>query len=278
MHSEGYSISEQCRVSEISRQAFYQYQGREISDREIENEKIALEIARIYDEVDGIYGYRQMQLAIYRSIEICYNLKRIYRIMQLMGLKSVTRKKRKIYVKSTPQHIEENKLNRDFTAGQVNEKWLTDVTEFKFGNGQKAYLSAILDLYDNSIIASVMSQTNNNALVFQTLEAAVRANPTAKPLFHSDRGFQYTSYGFAKMLEAQGLEQSMSRESRCIDNGPMEGFWGNLKAERYNLKKQYPDFQALKSDIERYIHFYNNDRPQRRFYGMSPLEYRLLAS
>jgi transposase InsO family protein len=278
LHSEGYSISELCRTSGISRQAVYQYQGREISNREAENEKLALEIARIYDKVEGIYGYRQMQLAVNRSRKSSYSLKRIYRLMHLMGLKSVTRKKRKNYVKSTPQHVAENKLNRDFTASQVNQKWLTDVTEFKFGDGQKAYLSAILDLYDNSIVAYVMGLSNNNSLAYQTLNAAVRANPTAKPLFHSDRGFQYTSYGFAKILEAQGMEQSMSRVSRCIDNGPMEGFWGKLKAERYNLRKHYSNYQDLKNDIEEYIRFYNEERPQRKFGGLSPLEFRLLAA
>lgn len=278
MHSEGYSISELCRTSGISRQAVYQYQGREISNREAENEKIALEIAHIYDKVDGIYGYRQMQLAVNRSLKSGYNLKRIYRLMHLMGIKSVTRKKRRTYVKSTPQHVAENKLNRDFAASQANQKWLTDVTEFKFGSGQKAYLSAILDLYDNSIVSYVMGLSNNNALAYQTLKAAIRANPTAKPLFHSDRGFQYTSYGFAKILEAQGMEQSMSRVSRCIDNGPMEGFWGKLKAERYNLKKHYSNYQDLITDIEEYIRFYNEERPQRKFGGLSPLDFRLLAA
>lgn len=244
----------------------------------MENEQIALEVARIYDKVDGIYGYRQMQLAVNRSLEAHYNPKRIYRLMQLMGLKSVTRKKRKTYVKSTPQHIAENKLNRDFTAGQVNQKWLTDITEFKFGDGQKAYLSAVLDLYDNSIVAYVMGLSNNNELAYQTLKAAIQANPTAKPLFHSDRGFQYTSYGFAKILEAQGMEQSMSRVSRCIDNGPMEGFWGKLKAERYNLKKHYSNYEELKTDTEGFIRFYNEERPQRKFKGLAPLEYRLLVA
>lgn len=278
MHSEGYGISELCRASGISRQAIYQYQAREIPVRETENEGIALEIARIYDAFDGIYGYRQMQLAVNRSFKTGYNLKRIRRLMGLMGLKSVTRKKRKTYMKSTPQQVAENKLNRDFAVGQMNQKWLTDVTEFKFGNGQKAYLSAILDLYDNSIISSVMSLNNNNALAHQTLKAAIQANPTANPLFHSDRGFQYTSYGFAKMLEVQGMEQSMSRVGRCIDNGPMEGFWGKLKAERYNLKKHYPSFHDLKTDIEDYIRFYNMERPQRKFAGLAPLEFRMLAA
>jgi transposase InsO family protein len=106
-----------------------------------------------------------------------------------MGLKSVTRKKRKHYVKCTPQHVAENLLNSEFAAERKNQKWLTDVTELKCGNGNKTYLSAILDLHDNSIVAYVIGKSNNNALVFSTLRAALKANPGVKPLIHSDRGF-----------------------------------------------------------------------------------------
>ena len=91
-----------------------------------------------------------------------YNHKRIYRLMKLTGLKSVIRKKKKRYIKSTPQFVSENILNREFTASKPNEKWVTDVTEFKYGYGKKAYLSAILDLYDNSIVAYVIGHRNDN--------------------------------------------------------------------------------------------------------------------
>lgn len=197
--------------------------------------------------------------------------------MRLMGLKSVTRRKRKKYVKSTPQHIAENLLNREFTAEKKNQKWLTDVTELKYGNSQKAYLSAILDLHDNSIVAYVIGKSNNNALVFSTLRAALEANPEAQPLIHSDRGFQYTSNDFTKILEVHSMTQSMSRVGRCIDNGPMEGFWGRLKAERYNLRKHYESYEELVADIDDYILFYNEERPQRKFSGLTPLEYRMSA-
>lgn len=103
-----------------------------------------------------------MQLAVNRKLQARYNHKRIYRLMRLMGLKSVTRKKRKQYMKSTPQQVAENLLNREFSASRKNQKWLTDVTEFKYGDGQKAYLSAILDLYDNSIVAYVIGRRNDN--------------------------------------------------------------------------------------------------------------------
>lgn len=197
--------------------------------------------------------------------------------MRIMGLKSVIRKKKKRYIKSTPQHIAENILNREFTASKPNEKWVTNVTEFKYGYGKKAYLSAILDLYDNSIVAYVFGHRNDNQLVFKTLGLALETNPGASPIIHSDRGFQYTSYGFKKLLETAGITHSMSRVGRCIDNGPMEAYWGTLKSEKYYLNK-YNTYEELKKDIDEYIHFYNYERLQKRLNSLSPMEYRALAA
>ena len=108
---------------------------------------------------------------------------------------------------------------------------MTDVTEFKLTNGTKAYLSAIIDIFDNSIVSYVLGHSNNNKLVFDTLDIAIEKNPNASPLFHSDRGYQYTSKVFKFKLDKISATQSMSRVGRYIDNGPIEGFWGiiNLK-------------------------------------------------
>jgi len=103
--------------------------------------------------------------------------------MNLAGLKSVTRKKRKNYIKSKPEVTAQNVLNRDFYSNKLNEKWLTDVTEFKYGNGQKAYLSAILDLADRRIVAYVIGHRNNNELVFDTFDKAIQLYPNAKPIW-----------------------------------------------------------------------------------------------
>lgn len=193
--------------------------------------------------------------------------------MVSIKLTSVIRKKRRKYIYSTPQITAENVLSRDFTAGKPNEKWLTDVTEFKLTNGKKAYLSAILDLGDNSIVSHVLSCSNNNKLVFDTLEKAIANNPAAKPLFHSDRGFQYTSRIFKDKLDSINAVQSMSRVGRCIDNGPMEGFWGTLKSEMYYLRK-FSTYEDLEKAIKNYIEFYNTKRLQKKLKGMTPIEYR----
>lgn len=227
----------------------------------------------LYTEVQGIYGYRRMTMNINKSLDKQYNHKRIYRLMKSVNMKSVIRKKKKNYVPSTPQITAENILNREFHADKPNQKWLTDVTEFKLTDGKKAYLSAILDLGDKSIVSYVLGRSNNNQLVFETFDLAVAANPSAKPLFHSDRGFQYTNRQFKNKLDNIGATQSMSRVSRCIDNGPMEGFWGIIKSEMYYLQK-FHTYEELKQAVDKYIEFYNMRRLQKNLKGLTPIDYR----
>lgn len=230
-------------------------------------------IKAAYQERNGILGYRQMTIKLNREHNLNVNHKRIYRLMRILTLKSVCRRKRKNYVQSIPEITAENILNRDFSANQFGEKWLTDVTEMKHGLDKKAYLSAIFDLGDNSIVAFVLGHSNNNDLVFKTFDIAHKEHPDATPIFHSDRGFQYTSKFFQKKLVAAGMTQSMSRVARCIDNGPMEAFWGMLKSEMYYLKK-FNSYEELESAVIEYIDYYNNHRYQKRLNCMTPIEYR----
>lgn len=146
-------------------------------------------------------------------------------------------------------------------------------SEFKLTNGSKAYLSAILDIGDNSIISYVIGKSNNNKLVFDTLDKAIEANPTATPLFHSNLGFQYTSKTFKHKLNEINAILSMSRVGRYIDNGPMEPFWGTLKSEMYYLRK-FSTFEELEQAIDEYIKFYNIKKLQKKLKGMTPIEYR----
>lgn len=124
-----------------------------------------------------------MTIKLNRENDFHVNQKRIYRLMQILGLKSVCRRKRKNYIKSTPQVTAENVLNRKFAAETFGEKWLTDVTEMKYGASSKAYLSAILDLGDKSIVSFVIGHSNNNALVFETFDLAHKQHPDANRFF-----------------------------------------------------------------------------------------------
>lgn len=248
------------------------------------NRIISVLILEYYEESNGVLGYRQMTITLNREkqeeIGQKINVKRVRRIMRIHGLKSIIRRKRPEYIRSTPEVTAENKLNRDFKASRPFEKWLTDVTEFKYYVGpevKKLYLSAILDLYDRRIIAYKIGDSNNNALVFDTLDAAVSLYPEAKPIFHSDRGFQYTNKIFHQKLTDAGMIQSMSRVGRCLDNAPMEGWWGILKSEMYYLRK-FTDRDMLASAIGDYIHYYNTHRYQKRLNCMTPCEFFAAAS
>lgn len=133
----------------------------------------------------------------------------------------------------------------------------------------KIYLSAILDLYDRRIVSYVISDHNDNPIVFDTFKATVKAHPDAHQLFHSDRGFQYTNQTFHHMLEEAGMTQSMSRVAHCIDNGPMEGFWGILKREKY-YGSRFTSKQEFVRMIRDYIYYYNTQRVQRNLGVVTP--------
>jgi transposase InsO family protein len=126
-------------------------------------------------------------------------------------------------------------------------------------------------LYDRRIVSYIIRDSNNNALVFDTFDAAIDANPGVHPIFHSDRGFQYTNRTFHAKLEAVGMTQSMSRVAKCIDNGPMEGFWGIIKRERY-YGRRFTSRDSIVEMIEEYIDYYNNKRLQRNLGVLTPIE------
>ena len=219
-----------CKQPEISGAAYYKWLHREVPYEEPENIRLA-ELIKEYDErFCHIPGYRRMTSRISHFNHTCCSRNRVHRIMKKPDIHSVIRKKKKKYIYSNPDETAENILQRDFYAAAPNQKRAADVTEFKGpGEKKKLYLSAIIDLYDKYPAAYAVSAGNDNRLVFKTFYKAIAANPDAKPVFHSDRGFQYTSKAFRKKLEKQEMEQSVSRAGHCIGNGPAEGFWGDYK-------------------------------------------------
>lgn len=264
-----------CKLGGVSRAAYYKWLHREVSESEQKNRKIAEGIEKIHAESPD-KGYRRIRDELERYHDVRVNDKRVLRICRRLNIKSTIKYANNGCTRQSqnPQYIAENILNREFTADAPNEKWLTDVTEFHYSIGtekHKVYLSAIMDLYDRRIVSYVIGNYNNNALVFDTFDAALSANPEAHPLFHSDRGFQYTNRAFHARLEAAEMTQSMSRVAKCIDNGPMEGFWGIIKRERYYGKK-FTSRESVVEMIENYIEYYNNRRLQRNLGVLTPME------
>ncbi|WLR54496.1 IS3 family transposase [Mesobacillus subterraneus] len=274
---EGFSFVMLCEIAGLARSAYYKWLKRTPSKRECQNVMLVEEMKALHEEVKGIYGYRRITMTLNRRLNKSFNEKRIYRLMKIVGIQSVIRKKKNRYKKSTPQHVAENVLDRNFQAESPNEKWVTDVTEFKYGEAKKAYLSAIKDLHDGAIVSYVFGHSNNNKLVFDTLDHYYYLLNGDRPLIHSDRGFQYTHFGFKQRIDQAQMTQSMSRVGRCIDNGPMESFWGSLKSEKYYMEK-YKTFEELSAAIDEYIYFYNHERYQKRLNGLSPLEFRAKAA
>lgn len=266
-----------CKQLGVSRAGYYKWLHREKSEMELENEQIATWIKEYDQKFNHILGYRRMRNYINRDKNKCYSKRRIQRIMKVLGIKSVIRKQRKIYHNSKPETVADNILHREFEATRPNEKWGTDVTEFKVPHSdKKVYLSAIIDFYDKSVVSYILSNRNDNKLVFDTFKLALENNPGATPLFHSDRGFQYTSKVFKHRLNNHGITQSMSRVGCCIDNGPTEGFWGTIKSEMYYIS-DFDTEEELIDAIEKYIFFYNNQRYQERFNNLTPMEVRNAA-
>ena len=272
----GWSIRWMCQQLNISKAAYYKWLHREIPKAEKENILLAQLIQEYDERYNHILGYRRMTEWINILNTTNFSKNRVHRIMKIINVHSVIRKQPKKYKKSTPERTAENILKRDFNASKPNEKWVTDVTEFKWSNGtktKKLYLSAILDLYDRTVVSYAISKRNDNNLVFKTFNKAIAANPNAAPILHSDRGFQYTSPAFQNKLQTQGMQQSMSRVGHCIDNGPTEGFWGIIKSEMYYLNT-FKDEKSLRTAIEKYIHFYNYERFQSRFGVRTPMQVR----
>lgn len=270
-----------CELLHISRAAYYAWLRRKNGKRIQENEEIAEIVEKIHGKHPDM-GYRRLNDQLKRKHGIKISDKRMLRICRAKQIRSTIKYARSGCTKSEkdPQVTAENVLDRKFHASEPNTKWVTDVTEFKWYEGtetHKVYLSAILDLCDRRIVSYVLGDRNDNRLVFDTFDLAVAENPDAKPIFHSDRGFQYTNRIFHQKLVDRGMTQSMSRVAHCLDNGPMEGFWGILKRECY-YGKRFTSRESLVQMIQNYIFYYNNERVQRNLGILTPMEVHLLKT
>ena len=172
--------------------------------------------------------------------------------------------------------VRENFLARNFTASRPLEKLVTDVS-YIFSQEGRLYLSVIKDLYDNSIIAYQISQFNDLKLVMDNVLKAIGEDrdPTRECLIHSDRGFQYTNIEYIRYMDERGITVSHSRKANCYDNACCENFFGHLKSESLELHDLPQTNDQLAQLVDRYIRFYNYERPQRKLKGMTPVEFRM---
>ena len=266
-----YEVSLLVEVARVSRSGYYKWIKTE--NRMGTKEEVRERVLNLYNQFNGIYGYRRLQVAYEQKYGGVINHKRIYRIMREMGIKSRVRRKRKAYNRGTPI-IKPNLLNQRFKVERANRKWVTDITNLYYNN-TKIYLSAILDLYNLEILSYKMSRKNDNFLVARTLMEAINKSTRLEgTILHSDQGSQYTTEYYSNILKEAGMIQSMSRRGNCLDNAPIECFFSHLKSELIYLNK-YNTEQELINAVKEYIKFYNNKRIQINLRKLSPVTYRL---
>lgn len=271
LHESGekWDIAFMCEHLEIYRAAHYKWLNSKPTEKQLEGERILAQIKEISALDHSLFGAMNMYYTLRNKYHFTCGHNRVYRIMCTNDIKSSYRRSSiYAYKKSTPEETAENALKRDFNADKPNEKWCTDVTEIKIpSTGEKLYISPVLDLYDRYPVGFAVSERNDIALTDDALEMAHNAYPEARPLYHSDRGFQYTRSAFKSKFEIYGMTQSMSRISCSIDNGPCEGFQGIFKDILFIL---YPHIQSKEEMIQAIygtLDYYRNKYSQKRYKG-----------
>ena len=267
-HKDKYSISEMCRFFEVSRSGYYDYVKRmDVPARDL---PLAEKIRECQEHSHSTYGYRRVHIWLERQ-GIYKNPKTVLRVMQKYNLLSEVRRK-KYHNYTNGVHVYKNHLARNFHADKPNQKWVTDISYIKTGQGF-LYLSIIRDLYDNSIVAYKTGTEQNINLVLSTIRAAKKKEKvTAELQLHSDQGFQYTSQAYFKLTQSYHITPSMSSRGNPYDNAMAEKFFSILKTECiYRAKiRTYEEARLL---IGAYIHFYNHERIQLKT-KLTPLEKR----
>ena len=257
-----------CRFFNISRSGYYDCVKR--MDIPAKDLALAEKIKECQENCGKTYGHRRVHIWLERQ-GVHHNPKTILRVMQKYNLLSVVRRKK---YRNYGEHLHRypNLLNRDFKAEKPNQKWVTDISYIKTGQGT-LYLSVIRDLFDNSIVAYKTGTEQNINLVLSTIrEAKKKEKVTAELQLHSDQGFQYTSHQYFKLTKSYNITPSMSRKGNPYDNALAENFFSILKTECiYRTKlESYEEARLL---IGEYIHFYNNERIQLKT-KLTPLEKR----
>ena len=255
-------------------------------DRPNKDEQVEKKILEIRKDNPN-YGYRRMA-AMLRKQGLLINKKKVQRLVQKLKLQvtSFSRKTRKYSsYKGTIGKVAGNEINRNFKVDKPYTYITTDTTEFKYleedknGNYQvkKLYLNPYLDMYNSEIISYEISKQPTLEPILKALDRAIEITNINKDkrIFHSDQGWAYQIKQYTSKLEAEGITQSMSRKGNCLDNSPMENFFGILKQEIYYGKKFY-SYEELKETIEEYIEYYNKDRIKEKLGYLSPIEYRKL--
>lgn len=253
------------------------------------DEEIEKVIKETVEKHNGNYGYRRIDLEL-RKRGYIVNHKKILRITNKLNI-TCTKFKRKSRKFSTYKgnigKVAKNRINRRFYTSIPYQKVTTDTTEFKYymtnPEGKmmikKAYLDPFLDMFNGEILSFRLSDRPNSKAILAALDEAIKITSDGpyRTTIHTDQGWGYQMKAFVKKLRDNNIFQSMSRKGNCLDNSPMENFFGLMKQEMYH-GKIYHSFEELNQAVTEYIFYYNNERIKTKLAGMSPIEYRLHTS
>lgn len=256
-----FSIAKLCRVHEVTRQGYYQYVASLTSPRIEADAKLLEQVREIHDASwNHSYGSPRITKELHnRGVRV--SKRRVERVMRGAGIVGVSKKRHTTTTRANPSHpVEDNVLNRDFTATRPDQRWVTDITYISTDEGW-AYLAAILDLYSRRVVGWALSSSLSTDLPLAALQAAlVLRKPDSGLLHHSDRGCQYTSAEYRGELARHGIVVSMSRRGNCWDNAVAESFFSTLKSEALRGKR-WTSRLELRATLFEYLEtFYNRRR------------------
>lgn len=254
----------------------YHYWDKKIAQPD-RDQQLRETIRQLFQERKGDYGYRRIHLSL-RNTGYLVNHKKVQRIMQEEGLfcTKFSRKSRTYRsYKGTVGKVAKNSLGRRFYTSVPRQKLVTDVTELKYGQGKKLYLSPYIDLFNGEVVSFSISKRPTLSFAMEALEGAIEAVKHApyRTTIHTDQGWHYQHTKWVRTLRKNKIFQSMSRKGNCLDNAPAESFFALLKQERYH-GVHYETYKELKTMIEDYIDDYNHHRIKQKLGGRSPVSFR----
>jgi transposase InsO family protein len=262
-----------CEVLKVSRNGYYAWINRPINERTAENIKLIPLVRQIHAESGGTYGTRRIAKAL-QALGITCGRSRARTLMRMVGV--AARQKKKFRVTTDSKHnlpVAPNLLDRQFEVTQPNKVWVSDITYVWTAQGW-LYLAVVLDLFSRQIVGWAMSNRINRKLVMNALRMAIwRRQPAPGLMFHSDRGSQYCSHDFQRLLKTHKMICSMSRKGNCWDNAVVERFFASLKTERV-FPKSYQTREGARMDIIDYIEMFYNSKRSHSYLGyVSPREF-----
>lgn len=250
-----------CRVLKVSRGGYYGWTRRGPSRRSRRNDELIAKIRKVHQENRELYGSPRVHRALLIDGEVV-SRNTVARLMRTAKIRAKTRKR--FAPRTTDsrhrQPVADNVLNRDFTADGVNRKWVADITYVASGEGW-LYVAAVLDCFSRKIVGWSMADHMQTELVADALKMALlRRDAGGDLLHHSDRGVQYASDEYQRLLDRHGVTVSMSGVGDCYDNAMMESFWATLKCELVHQQRYATHEQARRSIFEYIEVFYNRRR------------------